>query len=65
MGIGNGCDLLFGSYRVNQVFLPVLKKPGGKIIHIGSESLNLTIPFMPYPISKNALERYAKDYGRS
>lgn len=51
---------LFGSYRVNQNFLPILKKPGGKIIHIGSESLNLTIPFMPYPISKNALERYAK-----
>jgi len=51
---------LFGSYRVNQNFLPLLKRPGGRIIHIGSESLNLTIPFMPYPISKNAVERYAK-----
>jgi len=51
---------LFSAYRVNQVFLPLLKKPGGRIIHIGSESLNLTVPFMPYPISKNALERYAK-----
>jgi len=51
---------LFGSYRVNQNFLPVLNKPGGKIIHIGSESLNLTIPFMSYPLSKNGLERYAK-----
>jgi NAD(P)-dependent dehydrogenase (short-subunit alcohol dehydrogenase family) len=51
---------LFGSYRVNQSFLPLLRKPGGRIIHIGSESLNLTIPFMPYPLTKNALERYAK-----
>lgn len=51
---------VFGAYRVNQVFLPLLKKPGGRIIHIGSESLKLTVPFMPYPISKNALERYAK-----
>jgi NAD(P)-dependent dehydrogenase (short-subunit alcohol dehydrogenase family) len=51
---------LFGSYRVNQTFLPFLRKPGGRILHIGSESLNLTIPFMAYPISKNALERYAK-----
>jgi NAD(P)-dependent dehydrogenase (short-subunit alcohol dehydrogenase family) len=51
---------LFGVYRVNQTFLPILKKPGGRIIHIGSESLNLAIPFMPYPITKNALEKYAK-----
>jgi len=51
---------LFGGYRVNQVFLPLLKKPGGRIIHISSESLNLTIPFMPYPITKKALEGYAK-----
>jgi NAD(P)-dependent dehydrogenase (short-subunit alcohol dehydrogenase family) len=51
---------VFGAYRVNQVFLPLLKEPGGRIIHIGSESLNVTAPFMPYPISKNALERYAK-----
>lgn len=50
---------LFGAYRVNQAFIPLLKKPGGRIIHIGSESLNLAVPFMPYPISKNALERYA------
>jgi NAD(P)-dependent dehydrogenase (short-subunit alcohol dehydrogenase family) len=51
---------LFGAYRVNQTFLPILKKPGGGIIHIGSESLNLAIPFMPYPITKNAMEKYAK-----
>jgi NAD(P)-dependent dehydrogenase (short-subunit alcohol dehydrogenase family) len=51
---------LFGGYRVNQTFLPILKCPGGRIIHIGSESLHLTVPFMAYPISKNALERYAK-----
>ena len=51
---------VFGAYRVNQVFLPLLKKPGGRIIHIGSESLNLEIPFMPYPLSKKALESYSK-----
>jgi len=51
---------LFGSYRVNQNFLSLLKKPGGRIIHISSESLHLSIPFMPYPISKMALEGYAK-----
>ena len=51
---------LFGAYRVNQVFLPLLRKPGGRIIHVGSESLKITGPFMPYPISKNMLERYAK-----
>jgi NAD(P)-dependent dehydrogenase (short-subunit alcohol dehydrogenase family) len=51
---------LFGGYRVNQTFLPVLKKPGGRIIQISSESLHLNIPFMPYPISKMAVEGYAK-----
>jgi NAD(P)-dependent dehydrogenase (short-subunit alcohol dehydrogenase family) len=50
----------FGGYRVNQIFLPVLKRPGGRIIHVSSESLHLKIPFMPYPISKLALEGYAK-----
>lgn len=51
---------LFGAYRVNQTFLPLLRKPGGRIIHIGSESLNLTVPFMTYPITKKALEGYAR-----
>jgi len=51
---------LFGGYRVNQTFLPILKKPGGRIIQISSESLYLNIPFMPYPISKMAVEGYAK-----
>ena len=37
---------VFGAYRVNQVFLPLLRRPGGRIIHIGSESLNLAMPFM-------------------
>jgi len=50
----------FGAYRVNQVFIPLLRKPGGRIIHIGSESLNLTLPFMPYPLTKKLLEGYAK-----
>jgi len=50
----------FGGYRVNQIFLPLIRKPGGRIILISSESLNLTVPFMPYPLSKKALEGYAK-----
>ncbi len=51
---------VFGAYRVNQVFLHILRKPGGRIIHIGSESLNLTMPFMAYPLSKKLVEGYAK-----
>jgi NAD(P)-dependent dehydrogenase (short-subunit alcohol dehydrogenase family) len=51
---------VFGGYRVNQVFLPRIKKPGGRIIHISSESLNLTVPFMPYPLTKKLVEGYAK-----
>ncbi|MEI7724036.1 MAG: SDR family NAD(P)-dependent oxidoreductase [Bacteroidota bacterium] len=51
---------VFGGYRVNQVFLPIVKKPGGRIIHISSESLNLTVPFMPYPLTKRLVEGYAK-----
>lgn len=50
----------FGGYRVNQVFLPVIKKSGGRIIHISSESLKLTLPFMPYPLSKRLVESYAR-----
>ncbi len=50
---------LFGAYRVNQIFLPLMKRPGGRIIHISSESLNLTVPFMTYPLTKKALEGYA------
>jgi NAD(P)-dependent dehydrogenase (short-subunit alcohol dehydrogenase family) len=51
---------LFGAYRVNQVLLPIVKKPGGRIILIGSESLNLTLPFMTYPLTKKALESYGR-----
>jgi len=51
---------VFGGYRVNQVFLPLLSRPGGRIIHVGSESLNLTMPFMAYPLSKKLVEGYAK-----
>jgi len=51
---------VFGAYRVNQTFLPILRSPGGRIIHIGSESLHLKIPFMPYPLSKNLLESYSR-----
>lgn len=51
---------VFGGYRVNQVFLSMLSRPGGRIIHVGSESLNLTMPFMAYPLSKKLVEGYAK-----
>ncbi|HNY01680.1 MAG TPA: SDR family NAD(P)-dependent oxidoreductase [Bacteroidales bacterium] len=51
---------VFGAYRVNQTFLPVIRRPGGRIIQISSESLNLTMPFMPYPLSKKLAEGYAK-----
>lgn len=51
---------VFGAYRVNRTFLPLVRKPGGRIIHIGSESLNLTMPFMAYPLSKKLVEGYAK-----
>jgi NAD(P)-dependent dehydrogenase (short-subunit alcohol dehydrogenase family) len=51
---------LFGGYRVNQTFIPVVRRPGGKIIQISSESLHLNVPFMPYPLSKMAVEGYAK-----
>jgi NAD(P)-dependent dehydrogenase (short-subunit alcohol dehydrogenase family) len=50
----------FGVIRVNLAFLPLLKKPGGRIIIIGSESLNLTMPFLSYPLTKRAVESYAK-----
>jgi len=51
---------VFGMYRVNQRMLPLLKIPGGRIILISSESLNLAIPFMPYPLSKRLVEGYAR-----
>ena len=51
---------VFGAYRVNQVFRPVIKCPGGRIIQISSESLHLTVPFMPYPLTKNLVEGYSK-----
>jgi NAD(P)-dependent dehydrogenase (short-subunit alcohol dehydrogenase family) len=50
----------FGACRVNQAFLPILKTPGGRIIHITSESFHLTGPFMPYPLTKRLLESYAR-----
>jgi NAD(P)-dependent dehydrogenase (short-subunit alcohol dehydrogenase family) len=50
---------VFGASRINSFFLPLLKRPGGRIIHIGSESLNLTLPFMTYPLSKKLLEGYS------
>jgi NAD(P)-dependent dehydrogenase (short-subunit alcohol dehydrogenase family) len=49
---------VFGACRVSQVFLPLLKKPGGGIMAIGSESLHITMPFLSYPITKRALENF-------
>ena len=51
---------LFGCYRVNQNFLPLLKKPGGRIINVSSEAVRINVPFMNYPISKQALESYSR-----
>jgi NAD(P)-dependent dehydrogenase (short-subunit alcohol dehydrogenase family) len=51
---------LFGCYRVNQNFLPFIKKPGGRIINISSEAVKINVPFMNYPISKQALESYSR-----
>ena len=51
---------VFGSYRVNQTFLPLLKRPGGRIIHISSEAVKINVPFMTYPISKQTLEGYVR-----
>jgi NAD(P)-dependent dehydrogenase (short-subunit alcohol dehydrogenase family) len=51
---------VFGSYRVNQLFLPILKRPGGRIIHISSESVKINVPFMTYPITKQTLEAYCR-----
>jgi NAD(P)-dependent dehydrogenase (short-subunit alcohol dehydrogenase family) len=50
----------FGAVRVTRAFQPFLRRPGGRILFIGSESLNLSLPFMPYPLTKKALESYAK-----
>jgi NAD(P)-dependent dehydrogenase (short-subunit alcohol dehydrogenase family) len=51
---------VFGSYRVNQNFLPLLKRPGGRIINISSEAVKINVPFMTYPISKQTLEGYSR-----
>ncbi|MCX6244822.1 MAG: SDR family NAD(P)-dependent oxidoreductase [Bacteroidetes bacterium] len=51
---------VFGSYRVNQVFLPCLRRPGGRIIHVSSESVKINVPFMTYPVTKQTLEGYCR-----
>jgi len=52
---------VFGVFRVNQVFLPLLS-PGGRIVIITSELAPLSpLPFTGvYGITKSALERYAE-----
>lgn len=51
---------LFGAYRINKTFLPLLKK-GSKIVMISSELAPLTpLPFTGiYAITKTSLENYA------
>ena len=51
---------LFGAYRINKTFLPLLKK-GGRIIIVSSELAPLDpLPFTGlYAITKTALENYA------
>jgi NAD(P)-dependent dehydrogenase (short-subunit alcohol dehydrogenase family) len=51
---------VFGGYRVTQAFLPLLQKPGGRIVNISSESVKINIPFMTYPVSKQTLEAYSR-----
>jgi len=50
----------FGAVRVSHEGIPRLNTPGGRMIFIGSESHHLTLPFMPYPLTKRLLESYAK-----
>ncbi len=51
---------LFGAYRVNKLFLPLLK-PGGRILMVTSELAPLDpLPFTGiYAVTKAALEKYA------
>ena len=50
----------FGCYRVIQNFLPLLKRPGGRIINISSEAVKINVPFMSYPVTKQTLEGYTR-----
>ncbi len=52
---------LFGVYRVNKLFFPLLAVPGGRIIITSSELAPLDpLPFTGlYGITKSALEKYA------
>lgn len=51
---------LFGAYRINKAFLPLMKK-GGRIIVTTSELATLTpLPFTGvYAVTKSALDKYA------
>lgn len=53
---------LFGAYRVNKVFFPLVQKANGKIIITTSElAENKILPFNAiYAISKKALDAYAQ-----
>ena len=53
---------LFGVYRINKIFFPLLNKQGGKIIITTSElAPNKILPFNAiYSITKKALDAYAE-----
>jgi NAD(P)-dependent dehydrogenase (short-subunit alcohol dehydrogenase family) len=51
---------VFGAMRINQMLLSLLQTPGGRIFHISSESVGMTMPFMPYPLTKTLLDAYSR-----
>ena len=57
---------LLGTYKINAVFYPFVKKAGGRIINISSEYGKITgLPFHGYyGISKHALETYNESLRR-
>lgn len=51
---------LFSVVQVNQMFLPLIRQKGGRIVNISSVSGRLVSPFLgPYAASKFALEAYS------
>ncbi len=51
---------VMGAFRVVREFFPLLSKPGGRVVLIGSEVSRCAMPFTgPYTVSKCALDAYA------
>jgi NAD(P)-dependent dehydrogenase (short-subunit alcohol dehydrogenase family) len=54
-----------GAFLAVREFFPLLKRPGGTIVLIGSESSRCAMPFNgPYTVSKTALQAYADSLRR-